>query len=170
MIRGHSRFLSVELPVVFGFTGGKVDFTDTQTTMMRSDGDKDVAIYSITSYHSGSLPLTVNGNPVATEAQLENAFLTLYILGNEQLKDLSMRRFLNQQNAAGGDYNAREYFATAPLRVDWTNSFIQFATPGTEDTAAYSFVFEFEYEWLPPGSIKQYLQNTNNKWASGLLM
>lgn len=168
-MKGHSRFLSVELPVPFGFGGGKVNFTDTQTAMMRSDADKDVVIYSITSYHSGSLPLTVNGNPVATEAQLANTFLTLYILGNEQLKQFSMRRFLNQQNAAAGDFNAREYFNTAPLRIDWTNSFIEFATPGTDETDAYSFVFEFEYEWLPPGSIAKYIQLKHNKWASGML-
>lgn len=168
-MKGHSRFLSVELPVAAGFTGGKVNFTDTQTAMIRSDGDKDVVIYSIVGYHSGSLPLTVNGNAVATEDQVANTFLTLYILGNEQLKQFSLRRFLNQQNAAAGDYVAREYFSTAPLRVDWTNSFVEFATPGTADTDAYSFVFEFEYEWLPPGSIAKYLQLTNNKWAAGIL-
>lgn len=169
MIKGHSRFLSVELPVAAGFTGGKINFTDTQTSMMRSDGDKDVCIYSITSYHVGSLPLSVNGNPVATEAQVANAFLTLYVLGNEMLKQFSLRRFLNQQNAAADDYNAREYFNTAPLRVDWTNSFVELATPGTEDTDAYSFIFEFEYEWLPVGSIAKYLQLKNNKWAAGML-
>ena len=169
MIKGHSRFLSVELPVPAAFTGGKVNFTDTQTAMMRSDGDKDVCIYSITSYHAGSLPLSVNGNAVATEAQLANTFLTLYILGNEQLKQFSLRRFLNQQNAAAGDYNAREYFSTAPLRVDWTNSFVEFATPGTSETEAYSFIFEFEYEWFPPGSISNYLQLKANAWAAGKL-
>jgi hypothetical protein len=169
MMRGRSRFLSVELPVSAGFTGGQVNFTDTQTSIMRSDGDKDVVIYSITTYHIGSLPLTVNGNVVATEDQVANAFLTLYILGNEQLKQFSLRRFLNQQNAAADDYNAREYFNTAPLRVDWTNSFVEFAAPGTDDTDAYSFVFEFEYEWLPPGSIAKFLQNRSNKWAAGLL-
>lgn len=169
MHKGHSRFLSVELPVPASFTGGKVNFTDTQTAMMRSDGDKDVAIYSITTYHVLSLPLSVNGNAVATEAQVANTFLTLYILGNEQLKQFSLRRFLNQQNAAAGDFNAREYFYTAPLRVDWTNSFVEFATPGTAETAAYSFIFEFEYEWLPPGSIAAYQQLKHNKWASGML-
>jgi hypothetical protein len=166
-MKGHSRFLSVELPVPAAFTGGKINFTDTQTAMMRSDGDKDVVIYSITSYTVLSLPLTVNGNPVATEAQIANTFLTLYILGNEQLKQFSLRRFLNQQNAAAADFNAREYFETSPLRVDWTNSFVEFAVPGTVDTAAYSFVFEFEYEWLPVGSIAKYLQNKSNAWAAG---
>jgi hypothetical protein len=169
MMRGHSRFLSVELPVAAGFTGGKIQFTDTQTALMRSDGDKDVCIYSIVTYTVLSLPLTVGGNPVATEAQVANGFLTLYILGNEQLQQISLRRFLNQQNSAAGDFNAREYFATAPLRVDWTNSFIELAAEGTADTPAYSFVFEFEYEWLPPGSIKNYLQNKANKWAAGLI-
>lgn len=169
MDKRNSRFLSVELPVLAGFTGGKVNFTDTQTALMRSDGDKDVIIQKITTYHSGSLPLTVNGNPVATEAQLENTFLTLYILGNEQLSTISLRRFLNQQNAAAADFNARDSFYTAPLRVDWTNSFVQFATPGTADTPAYSFIFEFDYEWLPVGSIGRYLQLKSNKWASGVL-
>jgi hypothetical protein len=169
MNKGHSRFISVELPVPAGFTGGKINFTDTQTDLMRSDGDKDVCIYSITSYHIGNLPLTVGGNVVATEVQVANGFLTLYILGAEQLKDISLRRLLNQQNAAAGDYNAREFFRTAPLRVDWTNSFITLATPGTADTDAYSFVFEFEYEWFPPGSIAAYRQIKRNMWASGML-
>ena len=162
--------MSVELPVVLGFTGGKIPFTDTQTSLMRCDGDKDVTIYSIVTYHSGSLPLSVNGNPVATEAQLQNAFLTLYILGNEQVMQISLRRFLNQQNAAAADFNAREYFNTAPLRIDWTNSFVQLAVANADPALpAYSFIFEFEYEWLPPGSIQAYLQAKNNKWAAGML-
>jgi hypothetical protein len=169
MMKGHSRNISVEIPIQAGFQGGKINFTDTQTAMMRSDGDKDVVIYSITTYHSLSLPVTVNGNPVATEAQVANTFLTLYIVGNEQIKQISLRRFLNQQNAAAADFNAREYFNTAPLRVDWTNSFLELAVEGTVDTPAYSYVFEFEYEWLPPGSISKYLQNVNNKRAAGLL-
>lgn len=169
-MKGHSRFLSVELPVPAGSLAGKFNFTDTQTSMLRSDGDKDVAIYSITTYHSLNLPNSVNGNAVATEAQLANSFLTLYILGNEQLKQFSLRRFLNQQNAAAADWNAREYFETAPLRVDWTNSFIELAIANTNpELPAYSFVFEFEYEWLPVGSIQQYLQNRNNKWAAGII-
>jgi hypothetical protein len=162
--------MSVELPVPLGFTGGKINFTDTQTSLMRCDGDKDVAIYSIVGYHAGSLPLSVNGNPVATEAQLANAFLSLYILGNEQVMQISLRRFLNQQNAAAADFNAREYFNTAPLRVDWTNSFVQLAVSNTNPALpSYSFIFEFEYEWLPPGSIKAYLQLKNNNWAQGML-
>jgi hypothetical protein len=170
-MRGHSRFLSIELPVPAGSLATKFSFTDTQTAIMRSDVEKDVAIYSITTYHDLSLPVSVGNNAVATPAQVQNAFLTLYILGNEALKQMSMQRFLNQQNAgAANNWNNREYFETAPLRVDWTNSFVELAAANVDpDLPAYSFIFEFEYEWLPPGSIGKYLQNRNNKWAAGIL-
>jgi hypothetical protein len=160
MQKGHSRL---------GFTGGKVNFTDTQTTMMRSDGDKDVCIYRIRTFHNLSLPLSVGGNPVASPAQVQNAFLTLYILGNEQLNEISLTSMLDQQNALADDFNPMVPFYTAPLRVDWTNSFVEFAAPGADDTPAYSFVFEFEYEWLPVGSIAAYLQIVANKRAAGML-
>ena len=161
--------MSLELPVTAGFTGGKINFTDTQTTLMRSDGDKDVAIYSIVAYHNLILPLSVGGNAVATPAQLNNAFLTLYILGNQQINQVSLQRFLNQQNGAANDWNAREYPFTAPLRLDWTNSFVELATPGTAETDAYSFIFEFEYEWLPVGSLSAYYQLLNNRRATGMI-
>lgn len=170
MRKGHSRFLSVELLVPAGSTAGKFNFTDTQTTLMRSDGDKDVAIYSILTYHNLSLPTSVNGNPVATPAQVQNAFATFYILGNEQLKQISLQDMLNQENAgAANNWNAREYFSTAPLRIDWTNSFVELATAGTTETDAYSFIFRFEYEWLPVGSIAVYQQLKHNRWAAGML-
>jgi hypothetical protein len=169
MHKGHSRIMSLELPVPAGFLGTKINFTDTQTTLMRSDGDKDVCIYSIVAYHNISLPLSVGGNAVATPAQVKNAFLTLYILGNQQINQVSLQRFLNQQDGANDNWNAREYPFTAPLRVDWTNSFVELATPGTADTAAYSYLFEFEYEWLPVGSIAQYLQLVANRRAAGMI-
>ena len=161
--------MSLELPVPAGFEGGKINFTDTQTTLMRCDGDKDVAIYSIVAYHNLVLPLSAGGNPVATPAQVNNAFLTLYILGNQQINQVSLQRFLNQQNGAANQWNAREFFRTAPLRVDWTNSFVELAAPGTAETDAYSFIFEFEYEWLPVGSIAAYLQLQANRRATGMI-
>ena len=166
-MKPHGRIETVELIVNAGYTAGTINFEDIPE--LRSDADKDAVIFAIQTYSVDSVPNSFNGNPLATLAQLKNSFLTLYITGSEAVFNVPLLKFLNIQNSASTYYNAREYYECNPLRVDWTKSYIRFAVPGTTETAQYSFLFDFTYEWLPTGSYGKWLQNQNNKWATGLI-
>jgi hypothetical protein len=164
-MRPHSRIETVELIVQTGYTAGQINFPDIPE--LRSDADKDAVIFAIQTYSIDSVPLSFNGNTTASLAQLKNAFLTLYVTGSEAVFNVPLLKFLNIQNSGSSYYNAREYYECSPLRVDWTKSYIRFATPGTTGTAQYSFIFDFTYEWLPPGSYGKWLQLQNNKFGAG---
>lgn len=166
-MRCHGRIETVELIVQAGYTAGTLNFQDIPE--LRSDSDKDAVIFSIQTYSKESVPLSFNGNTLATMAQLQNAFLTLYVTGTEAVFNVPLLKFLNIQNSTGTYFNAREYFETNPLRVDWTKSYVRFATPGTGATAQYSFLFDFAYEWLPFGSYGKWLQAQSNKWNAGII-
>lgn len=150
-----------------GYTANKLKFLDQPT--LRSDMDKDAVIYSISVYSSGSVPTTPSGNTNATFAQIQNTFLTLYITGAEQVRDISLIRFLDVRNEAAGYYYASERQCFRALRIDWTESYVEFGTAGVVDTPQYSILFEFEYEWMPKGSYDAGLQLLNQKWAQGLI-
>lgn len=160
---------SVEMIVSAGFTANKIVFLDQPT--LRSDAEKDALIFSMSVYSADSVPLAASGanNPIATFAQLQNAFLTLQITGNEQIKDIPLVRLLDERGNAAGYLYAGERQRTRPLRIEWTESYVEFAAPGTVDTPQYSFFFVFEYEWLPIGSYGKYLQALNDKWGAGII-
>jgi hypothetical protein len=165
----RGRIQSVELIVAAGFTANKIKFPDQPT--LRSDEEKDALIFSMNVYTSDSVPFAPSGanNPVATFAQLQNLFLTLQITGNEQIRDISLIRLLDTRGNANGYLYASKRQVTRPLRIEWTESYIEFANPGTVDTPQYSVLFEFEYEWMPVGSYGKYLQALNNKWGAGII-
>ena len=165
----RGRIQSVRLDIAAGFTANKIVFLDQPT--LRSDQEKDALVFSINVYSADSVPFAPAGTnyPVATFAQLQNCFLTLQITGNEQIKDISLLRFLDTRGNAAGYLYASKRQVTRPLRIEWTESYIEFANPGTADTPAYSILFECEYEWMPLGSYGKYLQALNNKWGSGII-
>ena len=162
----RSRYESVELPVPVAFDGFQINFPDIPE--LRSDMDKDAVIFSIAMTTSESVPLCPSGNANASYAQLQTGSLTLYVLGTEKVKTIPLQRFLNVRGNTDAYFYVGETFEMEPQRVDWTKSFVQFAGLGAVDTA-FSFLFEFSYEWLPPGGLGTFLTNQSNQWAAGLL-
>lgn len=163
----RGRIQSVELIVPAGFTANKLPFPDQPT--LRSDEDKDAVIYAITCYESASVPNAPSGNPLADFGQVQNTFLTLYITGAEQIRDISLMRFLDTRSSTSGYFYAPKRQETRALRIDWTESYVEFAVAGTAETSQYSLLFEFEYEWMPKGSYGKGLSLLSQKWSSGLI-
>lgn len=156
----------MELIVGAGTTGIQTKFQDIPE--LRSDTDKDALIFSIAVSCAEAVPLTFTGNTNATFAQVQNAFLTLYILGTEEIFQVPLIRFLNIKGNTDAYFNTYELFETQPLRVDWTKSFVQFATPPDND-ADFSYLFEFGYDWFPGGTYAQYLKNLNAARLTGTI-
>jgi hypothetical protein len=116
-----------------------------------------------------SVPLCPNsGNANATYAQLQSAALTLYILGTEKMLRVPMQYFLNIRGNGSAYLYMGDLFEMEPERVDWTKSFVSFQGLGAVDTA-FSFLFVFWYEWIPPGGLGKYLTTQSNNWGNGVI-
>lgn len=161
--------MTIDLPILSTYPGNKIQFPDIPE--LRSDVDKDAVIFSMQTYMDVITPNTFNGNPVATWAQLQNAVLTLYVIGVEQQFNIPLPRLLNMQTADAADTEwwSREPFVFSPERVDWTKSTIQACTGQLADDTSYSFYFEVEYEWMPAGSYGAYLTSQRARWINGII-
>jgi hypothetical protein len=154
-MRPQDYMEGVELIVTPGVGIGQVNFPDIPE--LRSDSEKDIIIRSLEVYPAEVLPLTFSGNPVATTAQVQNAFLTLYIYGENKVYRVPLIKFVNVY--AGGT-NAGSLFWTDELnqlenyKVDWTKSSLNFPSPITVE-ANLSFFFNVSYMKLPPGTLKK---------------
>ena len=165
-MRPKARYESVEFIIPAGTTGTKVNFLDIPE--LRSDSDKDALIFSIVVNESGAVPNMPSGNAGATLALLENAFLTLYVLGTEYLQNVPLTRFLLTKGNGATYFSTWDMFETQPLRVDWTKSFVSFATP-PNNASQVSILFEFGYDWFPPNCFAQYLKQLDAARLNGII-
>lgn len=152
--------------VAANFTGQQVNFPDIPE--LRSDSDKDALIFAIVVNDINTVPAAPSGNPLSTIAQLVNGFLTLYVLGTEEIFKVPLSRFLLTRANGAADLSNYEMFETRPLRVDWTKSYVSFALPPAP-VASFSFLFEFAYDWFPPNTYAKYLQNENTVRNNGVI-
>jgi hypothetical protein len=157
----------VELIIPLGTTATQVNFPDIPE--LRSDDEKDAVIFSIGVSCAAAVPLTYSGNPNATLAQVQNGFVTLYVLGTEKVFRLELQRCMNINSLTSGFYFMNETFELEPQRVDWTKSYVSFGAIGTTDTPSYSYMFTFAYDWLPSGSYRKYLQQQEAQWNLGII-
>jgi hypothetical protein len=166
MARPLKRYELIELPIPAGSGATKFNFPDIP--QLRDDSTQDIIIRAIDCFNVVSMPLTPAGNTVSTLAQVTNSFLVLYILGEESVHWLPLVRLqMVFQNGAGGTQQAVfEETQLANLKVDWTKSYIWAAAPYGSGTA-FSFVFGFEYDKLPPGTLTKIAQNLAAHQAAG---
>lgn len=152
MRRPFDRYELIELPIPANPTATRFNFPDIP--QLRDDSTQDIVVRAIDTYDVVAMPLTPNGNLVASLAQILNTFLVLYIRGEEAVHWVPLARMLTIfQNGAGGTQQAVfEQTLTDNLKVDWTKSYLWAAAPyGT--VSAFSFVFGFEYKKYPPGTL-----------------
>lgn len=162
----HGRYQTVEVIIAQNFSGNQVNFPDVPE--IRSDGDRDCLVHCIAISDSLANPLTPAGNANATLAAIQNANLTIYCLGSLKLVKVPLIRFLNYRNNGSTYFSSLESFETEPLRVDWTQSYVSFNSPPST-SSAFSFLFEFGYDWYAEGTYQQYLINLNKKQAAGII-
>jgi hypothetical protein len=158
MARPLKRYELIELPIPAGSGASKFNFPDIP--QLRDDSTQDIIIRAIDCFNIVSMPLTPAGNVTASLAQVLNSFLVLYIKGEESVHWLPLVRLqMVFQNGAGGTQQAVfEETQLANLKIDWTKSYIWAAAPYASETA-FSFMFGFEYDKLPPGTIDKMERN-----------
>lgn len=161
-----SRYEGYTLNVPAAYTASQINFPDIPE--LRSDMTQDTVIMSAAVYPAEAMPNDYNGIACATLAQIQNCYLTLYVLGFQQFYRIPLIDLVNIRNEGGSYYYSPEIFQFRPIKVDWTKSYVQFAVPpANEDT--FSFMFRFGYEWLPSGAYGQYCQNLNNSLIAGVI-
>jgi hypothetical protein len=145
------RFEQVELLIPAAAAAKTFDFPDIPK--LRYDTTQDIIITALETYPAEAIPVAPSGNPVATQAQLQNLFITLYVDDTEGIVNIPMTR-LNQIFTG---------LATSPLLavlqkqgcqnliVDWSKSFLTVGTP-FGDNAAFSVLLGVDYKKLKPGA------------------
>lgn len=162
--RPRGRFQGVELVVPANYSGVSINFQDIPE--LRSDTTVDSLCFGFGVHSVLDTPTTWSGNPVASYAQLQAGFLTLYSLGYEKIFRVPLVEFLNIANDSSTYWYNPTYFETEPLRVDWTKSYVSFGAP-LNNEAQFSYLFTVRYDWFDPGVYAQYLTNQNNQRALG---
>jgi hypothetical protein len=161
------RFEFVELVIPAASTGTRFPYPDIP--QLRDDTTQDIIICGLETYSVDALPLAPSGNPVATFAQLQNSFLTLYIEGEESVRQVPYIRMnaMRQASATGTTFNVVERLPMEYLKVDWNKTYVQAAAPfGTTGApnAQFSIMLGVWYKKLPPGSWKVMTANQVQGW------
>jgi len=146
-----TRFQIIEIPVPAAGVGvqGKIQIQDQP--QLRTQSDQVVVIQSIQAFDIISQPLSPSGAPVASVAQLQNAYLVLNIFGYENLQYIPFNLLNNVVSSDTGVqrfYTERLFELNQQFRVDWTKSYI-LTTAAIAGPANVSFLLGVNYYIIP---------------------
>jgi hypothetical protein len=153
------RYQYITLVVPGGDTGTRFNFADQPN--LRNDSTQDIIITGIEAYSNLNFPTTVfGGGALPTMAQLQNAFLVLYIKGEESIQWVPMTRLLGQfaTLATSASQAWYEPFDLENLSVEWEKCYIVAATPFNSDDPI-TFAFGIKYKKLAPGTWEKLTAN-----------
>jgi len=156
------RWEFIELPIPASSTATKFVFGDQP--QLRDDTTQDIIIQGLETFPVEVMPLTPLGNPVATTAALQNAFLVLYIntpnSADEAIHWLPMIKLnaMFQSLATGTMQQQFHPSEFANIKIDWNKSYIWLPVAFGIDTN-FSIVLGVSYKRLPPGSWDKLNQN-----------
>ena len=130
-----------------GQTGNTFPFPDLPYLRPANALIKGIEIYTINTITKSPL----SGTSLATAANLQTAFLTLYggvenvKQGNEIIQRLPLYALNRIQNATPDPF-VRNIFKLASMQVDWTKSNVYFQTaPGNTSNIAVVFGIYFDF-------------------------
>lgn len=161
------RYELVELVIPAGSTGTRFPYPDIP--QLRDDTTQDIIICGMETFSVDAMPLAPSGNAVATFIQLGNSFLTLYVEGEESVRQVPFIRMnaMRQASATGTTFNVVDRLPIEYLKVDWNKTYVQAAAPfGTSGApnAQFSIMLGVWYKKLPPGAWKEMTKNQIQGW------
>jgi hypothetical protein len=159
------RYELVELVIPANSSGTRFPYPDIP--QLRDDTTQDIVIMGLETFSIDAMPLSPNGNTVATMAYLLNSFLTLYIEGEESMRQVPLVRLqpVWQSNTAGNLQGLLKELAAENLRIDWNKSYIQAAAPyGGGANAQFSIMLGVWYKKLQPGEWEKISANIPIGW------
>jgi len=150
------RYELLEIQIPAASTATRFNVPDQP--QLRTDQDADIIIQGIESFDTNGIPFSPNNIAMATAAQLQQTYLTLYIDGEESIYRvplLSLKRIANEVNAGVNNPYVWDLFKLRNVQVDWTKSY--FFTPNSYSAVApnatFSFLLGVHYYKLPPGTM-----------------
>jgi hypothetical protein len=151
----RKRFEMVELIIPTGTTGNTFKIPDIP--QLRDDTTQDVIIVGIETFAADTCPLSPAGNAVATMAQLENMFMTLYVEEEESILHLPLPRIqpIWQANTAGNLQGGQQTLSLECLKVTWNKSLLVFGAAINPVALPISVLLGVWYKQLPPGIWEQ---------------
>ena len=106
---------------------------------------RDVKTYCISTYNANYLPLDINSVPVVNQADMKNAFITLYANNREMYQRLDLIYFCTMLQYNNFTNSVGSWSGSLPidyLKIDYSKSFIEFSS-GYTPTTGTPFVFPF---------------------------
>lgn len=148
----RKRFELIELIIPAGTTGNTFAIEDIP--QLRDDTTQDIIIVGLETYSIDTVPLSPAGNVVASMAQLENMFLTLYIEQEESVYRLPMPRIqpIWEANTAGALQGGQQTLSLECLRVAWNKSYLTFGAAISPEALPISVLLGVWYKKLLPGN------------------
>lgn len=168
MLTPRARSQGIELIVPANTTGPTYNFQDIPE-LRSNTGTMEAIIFGISVHTVLDTPKTWTGNPVASYAQVQNAFLTLYVLGQERIFKKPMLDMLNIANDGSDYYYTNLPFQTEPMQVDWVKSLVTFADPSINGDTQFSYLFTVTYDWYPIGTWGKWLANQDAQRLNGVI-
>jgi hypothetical protein len=146
------RYEMLEIQIPANSTATRFNVPDQP--QLRTDQDADIIIQAIETFDVLGIPLSPNNVPVATQAFLQQTYLTLYVEGEESLYRIPLIQIKRIANEAAASPYQWILQKLKNVQVDWTKSY--FFTPvayGAGVFATFSFLLGVHYEKLPTGTM-----------------
>ena len=106
---------------------------------------RNANIFGMEAYGEDNLTKTYGGNTPIADADLANAYVTLYFDGGNFITIPLIRMIQTRNNAASGTNGYSQFqFLMAGQVVEWSKSFVWFGTTSGLTTARY-FQFDIYY-------------------------
>jgi hypothetical protein len=149
-MKAITRYEAIELIIPILAPGTRFNFLDKP--QLRSDVTKDIIVQGIKAFSVVEKPLTFNGNPTASVAQMQASELTLYVDGEESIFRIPLTELMNSQNFAATFFSQQFPDEFDNLMIDWTKSYITTPAPYA-NAAAFAFLFGISYKRYAPGAM-----------------
>lgn len=163
-----ARFDLLEINIPANSTANKFPIPDQP--QLRSDEDQDTIIQAIETYTIFDVPLSPNAVALPTDVQLQQTYLTLYILGEESIYRIPLVNLHNVAGTVNAGGNPIPFkFDLAKFKnvqVDWTKSYFSVPVNFGAVFATFSFVLGVHYVWLPPGTMSKIRQVEEQQFCS----
>ena len=159
------RYELVELVIPANSTGTRFPYPDIP--QLRDDTTQDIVIMGLETFSVDAMPLSPNGNPVATMADLQNSFLILYIDGEESMRQIPLVRMqpIWESLNTGLLQGVLKELDVENLRVDWNKSYIQAAAPyAAGANPQFSIMLGVWYKKLRSGEWEVISKNIPEGW------
>lgn len=164
-IEATKRYEMIETQIPTNSGATRFNFFDQP--QLRTDTTQDVIIQGIETFDVNDVTLSPNNVTLPTKAQLQQAYIVLYVDGEESIYRIPLIQLHRVNNFADPWVQYEEMPKFENLMVDWTKSYIFTPSPFSAGVfATFSILLGVHYRKLPPGTMGKIKQNEYNAYCN----